>query len=491
MNNQNRNVYGSFIIGDMEVAISASSLQEVVNEPCEYNKIPLSPPYLIGLFKLRDAVIPVIDLRSIFTIKDINKVDVKKIAIIEYNDYWVGVLFDDTGEVFNDHNERRIDFSQEESTDKNSVINGVFKLGENKRLVHILDPYKLLHLEHIPKTKNQTHLNKNFGKRKQCISFYIGESLCAVEIHAIQEIVKINKIDNTALSSPLCLGIINIRGKTIPIININFILGCDNKLHINGDDDNSNSRIIIMRFNEYIFGLQVNSVESIISFFDNDIIKFPAISTKKENLFLGCITKNNTIETILLDYKKILSDSEIKNITQGHKELYEDASNIEIKKNSSKKRTYITFSIGNLYALDISEVKEIIDHPIELLTPPNLVKCFSGMFNLRDEIVTVINTRYIYNEIDNSGCNDKKIIIFSHDDIKYGLTVDSINSIVSFDEQDAISLPDSIFTNQSSDNLLKNFGEAIQITNADTPNTTLLVLKSDALINKIKMDAAA
>jgi len=489
MNNQDRHVYGSFIIGDMEVAISASSLQEVVNDPGEYNKIPLSPAYLLGLFKLRDAVIPVIDLRSLFTINDINTVDTKKVAIIEYNDYCVGILFDDTGEVFNEHNEQRIDFSQDNNSDDKNVINGVFKLGSSKRLVHILDPYTLLNLEKLPKAKSQSYLNKKFGKRKQCISFYIGQSLCAVEIHAIQEIVKVNKIENTALSSELCLGIINIRGKTIPIININFILGCENNISPSHTD--SSDRIIIMQFDEFVFGLQVNSVESIISFFDNDIIKFPSISTQKENLFLGCITKSDSIETILLDHKKILSDSEILSITQGHKELYQSTSNTEIQKTTHKKRTYITFSIGKSYALEISEVKEIIDHPRELLTPPNLVKCFSGMFNLRDEIVTVINTRYIYNEEDESGNDEKKIIIFSHDGIKYGLIVDSIDAIVSFDEQDAISLPDSIFTNQSSDNLLKNFGEAIQISQPDATSTTLLVLKPNALINKIKIDSAA
>lgn len=499
---QDRDIYGSFSVGDMEVAISVKSIQEVVNEPSDYKKMPLSPPYLLGLFNLRGLIVPVVDLRKIFNIKEESGcVENKKIAIIEYGSYCVGVLFDKTGEVFNGSEEERTDFGRIGDSPKERVINGVFKLNQGKNIVQILDPYEVLNLEKIPHSDGISlahKRNKNYGKRKQCISFYVRDSLCALEIGAIQEIVKVEKIANTALSGDLCLGAIDLRGTTIPVINFADLLGYDDASLTNdisdGVPDNTEQqdhRIIIMRFQSYLFGLVVNSVESIVSFFEDELIQFPIFSENKKQIFQGCITSHDSIETILLDHREILSSNDIEIITKGHSKLYQDKS--EISKSARKdndKKTYITFSIGNEYALDISEVKEVLDHPDELLKPPSLSSCFKGMFNLRGELVAIIDPRLLYDGSKNGGSDDKKVLIFSSNKNKYGLIVDAVKSIVTFNQQDTIRLPESVFKGQEG-TISGDVHEAIQITNADQSQTSLLILNIASIVSKIEIDSVA
>ena len=186
-----RDIFGSFLIDEMEFAVSVKVIHEVINEPKDYKRMPLSPPYLLGLLKLRDMVIPVINLRQIFKEdhSDKPKID-KKIAIIEYKSFYIGVLFDRTGEVFTDDGRSRVDFGSLGGTPREQVIRGVFKLDEGKRIVMILDPFEVLKLDKVPHSEGYAFTDQNqkkLDKRNQCISFVVGESLCAININAIQE----------------------------------------------------------------------------------------------------------------------------------------------------------------------------------------------------------------------------------------------------------------------------------------------------------------
>jgi len=102
-------IYGSFSLGGSEFALSASSIQEVVNEPEAYSVIPLSPAYLLGIFNLRGVIVPVVDLRRIFDlpIREMDGHEQRKVAIVEHGHLCLGLLFDATAEVFSDEDVER------------------------------------------------------------------------------------------------------------------------------------------------------------------------------------------------------------------------------------------------------------------------------------------------------------------------------------------------------------------------------------------------
>ena len=55
-------LFGSFLLGPDEFALPASCIREVVNYPDKMTVVPLSPPFLDGMFNLRGTVIPVVNL---------------------------------------------------------------------------------------------------------------------------------------------------------------------------------------------------------------------------------------------------------------------------------------------------------------------------------------------------------------------------------------------------------------------------------------------
>jgi purine-binding chemotaxis protein CheW len=493
---QERDIFGSFSLCGTEFAISVKSIQEVVNEPASYNPVPLAPSYLLGLFNLRGMIIPVVDLRKVFNFSDEETSYERKIAIIEHGNLCVGLLFDFTCEVFNGNEVERSQFNQSAEEQNDQVVQGVFKLDNGKRVIQILDPYEILNLNDVPKSDDSVATSfqkQKKGKKSQCISFQIGDATCALGIDTIQEIVNVSKIDNTALSNDICLGAINIRENTIPVINFEKILGYKT-VCVNDDNTESERRhkIVIMRLEDELFGLLVNTVENIISYYDEDVIKFPVLSEEKKEMFIGCISQEDGDETILLDHSEVLSHSEVERITRGHSQLYKENSEsaAQLKQNNNNKKTYITFSIDNNYALGISEVNEVIDYTEDILVPPGLSKHFRGMLNLRGDMIAIIDPRILYQIKEASTAKDPKVLIFKINDVKYGFLVDSVDSIVSFQEDEMIMLPEIVYKG-SEKSLSADVKEAIQVNGDEEDKTTLLALNLDAISSKVSFATAS
>ncbi len=445
-------IYGSFLVDNAEFALSVNNVQEVVNEPSSYSAVPLAPDYLLGLFSLRGIVIPVVDMRRIFEI-DESTTDAeyansapRKIAVIEHGSLSIGLLFDATCEVFNGHEKERCQFSNRTGCNRHAVVEGVFKMDDGRRIVQILDVKALLNLDSVPhgdSSGSRLHATQLRGPRRQCISFTVGDACCALNIDAIKEIINIGAIENTVLAGALCLGAIDIRGNTVPIINFSGLLGYP-KIEASVLHESDATRVIVMKVDNDLFGLLVTSIDSIISYFDDELIPFPVLGNEKTAMFAGCVAKEgNAEQTIVLKHDEILNSDEIAVVTQGHSNLFtdKDLAKIDSEKKKLDRKTLLTFSLVDRYGLEISEVKEVIEMPEDLVKTPNLLPHILGMVNLRGELVAIINAHALYQLDEPDSSATKKVLVFETNGIKYGLVVDSVDSILPFSSADAVTIP--------------------------------------------------
>ncbi len=491
---ENREIFGSFYLSNSEFAISVSYVQEVVNAPPLYTSIPLAPSYLKGLFNLRGTIVPVIDLTELLSIKNSQTNEIQKIAIIELNGACVGLLFNKTGEVFKNNEDERSDF---EITNLNSVVSGVFKKDFGKRIVQILDVAKLFKLQNIPKDTSQSRLvrenqRKKRGHKKQCISFVVGPAKCALPISDIQEIVKVEKVSESALGFGDCIGTIDLRGTTVPVIDFSALLEY-RKVDRSDTATQGDRRIVVMRLENEHFGLMVDSIDSIVSFFPDELLTFPIIEQKRGDMFLGCITGYGTSDIILLDHQKILTNIEVNEITRGHSKIYQakDYDKNKMKSKGGSRRTYITFKVDCSYAVAINEVKEIIDYPTNLLQPPGIKKHVRGVLNLRGELVTIVDARSMYyDKLQTDQIHSQKVLIFKKDNYHFGLVVDSVESIITFAENDKIVLPKILFR-QEDENMNADILEAIEVIDEKGQKNTLLILSAASFLHRASQSLVA
>ena len=481
-------IYGTFIVDESEFAISVDAIQEVVNEPAQFTSVPLSPDYLIGLFNLRGVVIPVVDLRKIFDTqppKDI-KSD-RKVAIVEHGDNCFGLLVDRTGDVFNARDAERTLFKRVQGNPRETIIGGVFKLDDGSRLVQILDPYELLNLERLPRVTGALRSalsRRKRGRRNQCISFRVGESVCAFDMTSVREIVELKQIDNTALASEFTLGAIELRGSTVPVIDFRVFLG-QRTTDTAEEMIAKGAKLIIMKIGDNLISLLVDAIENIISFYNDDLLPFPGVGQHRSEVFKGCLCDDDDKMVLLLDHTVLIGDEELSQVTRGHSALFheKDEAARTAKTQQSSRRTLITFDVGGRFALDIEDVNEVISFPETVLTPPSVPDFIAGMVNLRGELIPIINLRVVY-ALPVLDPSTTKLLVFTRKTKKYAIMVDAVDSIIIASDQNSNLLP-RLSEGSTSSEISNDVREAILFNDAESQDEALMVFDLDAVVSRI------
>ncbi len=482
-----RSIFGSFFLNESEFALSVTHIQEVVNSPEKFTTMPLAPSYMKGLLNLRGSIVPVIDLKSILRLSDSILDSTQKVAIVEMGGYTVGLLLDRTGEIFKSQEDERSDF---EDTSDCSVISGVFKKEQGKRIVQILNVSGLFKLQSIPRQNEITQMSlkndvaRRRGQRKQSISFVVGPSRCALGIDEIQEIIKPDKVNESSLAMNHCIGTIDLRGATVPVIDFSAFLGY-REIDRSSQAVLGDQRVVVMRIEAELFGLLVDSVDNIISYFSDEVVPFPVLSHERSEMFLGCIIQSDREDVILLDHSKIFMNSEISEMTHGHSVLYhtQNFKNASKKARSMTRKTYITFTIENMYAIEIGEVGEIIEYPKTLLQPPGLPEAFLGILNLRGALVTLVDARMLYASGSSQGACGK-VLVFKKNGIHFGLVVDSVEGILTFSESEKVKLPEFLYRDTPG-GLTEDIAEAVEVSIGEDKKRSLLILSAGSIAARV------
>lgn len=112
----------------------------------------MAPDHLAVLFELREKIIPIIDLRILLEYPAREKETPRKVAIIEHGDLAVGLLLDETGGVIYEKKEAsRVNFETNRDDKLDVVIDGILKMDDGRRMIQVLDPYRLLSLKQNPR----------------------------------------------------------------------------------------------------------------------------------------------------------------------------------------------------------------------------------------------------------------------------------------------------------------------------------------------------
>ncbi len=82
-----------FIIGDEEYAVPILSIQEII-KPFFWTRVPQVPKYVLGVFNLRGAVIPLIDLRAKFGIPTQKHTEETRFIVMRNGDDVAGFVID-------------------------------------------------------------------------------------------------------------------------------------------------------------------------------------------------------------------------------------------------------------------------------------------------------------------------------------------------------------------------------------------------------------
>lgn len=135
----------------------------------------------------------------------------------------------------------------------------------------------------------------------QLVTFTLNNEEFAIDIHYVQEINKLSDTNVTAVpnTASYIMGVTNLRGKVIPVINFSNYLGLESS-----ENTDNNRKIIVINFQGRTLGLTVDSVSEVLRI-DNSIIEpVPQLVHNQNDYILGIVKLDSKLIT-LIDIEKL------------------------------------------------------------------------------------------------------------------------------------------------------------------------------------------
>ncbi|MFK0379961.1 chemotaxis protein CheW [Pandoraea sp. NPDC090278] len=516
-------VFGSFHLGDVEFALPIAALQEVVNFPERITPVPLSPAFLLGLFNLRGTLIPIVDLKPLLAISGATNVMgagssnaapvTEKIAIVDVEGIRVGLLFDSTSEILRVRASQRTGFEYDPSHVAPQVVSGAIKLDGGDRILQILAPGALVHIENMPQLLARQALSapqrRQQRQRLQCVSFTVEHSRLSLPMSAIREIIRIPDLQNSALASVFCVGMLNLRGTVVPVIDFAHFLGLQASRpepEIAGTASDPR-RILIVKQEDVHFGLLVDAVDSIVTYYADELLAMPSFSASHAQLFAGCIPREpseaggatvTSNDIVLLNADELFTHSQVLELTRGHRELYRETDPAQrakageaawrgAKSSRGTRHAYVSFRLQHMLAVRLDQLREIIHDSPDVMPAPGAPSFVRGMLNLRRELVTIVDLRALYGMPIQDDAQARKILVIEHGKDKFGLLVDAIENIVTLDEADKLPVP-AVLLGRATHEMRNDMREAVELPTADGAARTAMLLDLQPL--KMRLETA-
>ncbi|AKN31868.1 chemotaxis protein CheW [Clostridium carboxidivorans P7] len=137
------------------------------------------------------------------------------------------------------------------------------------------------------------------------LTFSVGKESYGIEIKYVKEIIGIQEITEVPELPDYVKGIINLRGKIIPVMDVRLRFKKEAKEY------NDRTCIIVIDVEEISIGLIVDNVSEVLTIGEENIVPPPDLKTGFHNRYVKGIGKVGNEVKLLLDCEKVLNDDEI------------------------------------------------------------------------------------------------------------------------------------------------------------------------------------
>jgi len=137
----------------------------------------------------------------------------------------------------------------------------------------------------------------------QLVSFHIGGEEFGLDILRVQEIIRVQHLTRVPNSPDFVDGVINLRGKVIPVIALRKRFGLEEHAH------DKQTRIIVVEVNGNVLGFIVDSVSEVLRI-PADTVEPPPRLSKVEREYVSGVGKLQNRLLILLDVDRLMSESD-------------------------------------------------------------------------------------------------------------------------------------------------------------------------------------
>ncbi len=144
----------------------------------------------------------------------------------------------------------------------------------------------------------------------QFVVFRLNNEEYGIEITSVEEILKYQDITNIPQADEYILGVINLRGKVIPIYNLK------KKFYGENSDITDDTRIVVISYQDMSVGMIVDSVSEVLRISEENIDLTSNFFSDKKNSSIVGIGKLEKRLLMIVDIKELFTEKERSNFKE-------------------------------------------------------------------------------------------------------------------------------------------------------------------------------
>lgn len=142
------------------------------------------------------------------------------------------------------------------------------------------------------------------------LTFILGKETYGIEIRYVTEIIGIQAVTEIPELPEYVKGIINLRGKIIPVMDVRLRFKKEPKEY------NDRTCVIVVDIKDVSVGIIVDSVAEVLTIPEQDIVEPPQMNKGLNNKYIKNIGKVGNDVKLLLDCEKLINEEEMDSLSE-------------------------------------------------------------------------------------------------------------------------------------------------------------------------------
>lgn len=147
------------------------------------------------------------------------------------------------------------------------------------------------------------------GTTNRYLNFSLGQEEYAIPLLVVREVIAMPEVTPIPFSPPHFLGIMNLRGQVISVIDFRTKLGIK-------PDASKETAVIICDLSSICLGMVVDSINQVISPAANELSEKPDLHTNKNSDYITHVYRRQESLVLLIDIAKAVGMKDMKIATQ-------------------------------------------------------------------------------------------------------------------------------------------------------------------------------
>jgi purine-binding chemotaxis protein CheW len=282
----------SFSVEGQEYAVEIERVQEIVQVPETIVHVPNAPASVLGLMNLRERLLPLVSLRSLFGLPPHALDEKSRIVVIALGAAAVGVVTDSVSEVLRVPRQT-VEAMPALLTRAGDMgdIGQMCRLEGGKRLVSIIavdhmfahtavkEALKTVETNNTSDSERMDASDFEADDDEQVVVFQLAAGEFGVAIESVQEIVRVpEELTHVPKAPAFVEGVINLRGSVLPVIDQR------KRLDLPPIERNERQRIMVFMLGGVRTGFIVDAVTEVLKIPKSAIEAAPNLSSEQARL---------------------------------------------------------------------------------------------------------------------------------------------------------------------------------------------------------------